>query len=466
MKNRKTTCFKYFSLFFILIAFILITGCSGTPPSVPIINSFSADSPSITEGESSTLSWSVTEATTVTKEDLSMGWFDEFFNWWRKKKCRAIVVEDSILDGIRANLEELMELWRREGAQKIIVFRHPTGAGNSPFPIRQFLKSLDRKYDLEGVFIIGELPVAFFDETHASRHLLYTSDYFFMELEGSWSLSDGNIVSTPNKFPPTICAGRVFIGSDTGISATRPPVTEYYNRCLRKMIDFRMQGKEYRYGRKAVVVSNLGGVDAYRNHLVNLYPPPPLIDSFDGVTNTEYEEIIETEYDWILYYGHSFGITHSMANGTIWDQFDYHEAHIKINIFQFESCAVGVIAWHTPSDPSDPSSPLITNALSDTFISNILGNPNRGVLVLAPSIPGFFSDMDRFYSYLRSGDTFGKAFKKWMKREIEENDPHYMSLYGDPFLYFKPVDPSIYRERRSWWERLLDKIFGRGIIYI
>lgn len=66
MKSRKTTYFKYFSLFFILIAFILITGCSGTPPSVPIINSFSADSPSITEGESSALSWSVTNATTVT----------------------------------------------------------------------------------------------------------------------------------------------------------------------------------------------------------------------------------------------------------------------------------------------------------------------------------------------------------------------------------------------------------------
>ncbi len=66
MKSRKRTYFKYFSLFFILIAFVLITGCSGSPGAVPIINSFSADSPSITEGESSVLSWSVTDATTVT----------------------------------------------------------------------------------------------------------------------------------------------------------------------------------------------------------------------------------------------------------------------------------------------------------------------------------------------------------------------------------------------------------------
>ena len=66
MKRRKRTYFKYFSLFSVLIVLVFITGCSGTPPSVPIITSFSADSPSITEGESSVLSWSVTDATTVT----------------------------------------------------------------------------------------------------------------------------------------------------------------------------------------------------------------------------------------------------------------------------------------------------------------------------------------------------------------------------------------------------------------
>jgi len=66
MKNKRINYFKYFNLFFILIAILLITGCSSTPPAVPIINSFSADSPSITVGEFSTLSWSVTDATTVT----------------------------------------------------------------------------------------------------------------------------------------------------------------------------------------------------------------------------------------------------------------------------------------------------------------------------------------------------------------------------------------------------------------
>ena len=387
-----------------------------------------------------------------------------FLPWFCKKKCRAIVIEDAILSSLRGNLEELMEMWRREGARKIVVFPYPKGAGNSPFPIRQFLIALDRRYDLEGVLLIGELPVAFFEETHASRDIVYTSDYFFMELRGSWNLGNANIVSTQVKIPPVISAGRVFIGEDTGISSTRPPVTEYYNRSIRKMINFRKKGGALKATSKAAVVSNLGGVDAYRDHLANVYPPS-IIETFDGVSDTEYKTIIESEYAWLLYYGHSDPGGHTMANGTIWNPFDYHEADINIDVFQFESCATGQIAWHTQTDPYDPSSPLVAKALSDTFISNILGNAKEGVLVLAPSIPGFFDDMDRFYGYLRSGDTFGKAFRKWMISEIAENDPHYMSLYGDPFLKLS-VNPSIYRRKRSWWEKLLDKIFGRGIQYL
>jgi len=66
MNYRKMIFFKYFVQFFILIALVLIVGCSGTTPTTPVISFFSANPPSITAGESSTLSWSVTDATSVT----------------------------------------------------------------------------------------------------------------------------------------------------------------------------------------------------------------------------------------------------------------------------------------------------------------------------------------------------------------------------------------------------------------
>jgi len=66
MKSRRINNFKYFSLFFVIAVLVFIAGCSGTPPAVPIINSFSAYPSTINEGESSTLSWSVTDAASVT----------------------------------------------------------------------------------------------------------------------------------------------------------------------------------------------------------------------------------------------------------------------------------------------------------------------------------------------------------------------------------------------------------------
>jgi len=66
MKKKRINYFKYFSLFFVIAVLVFIAGCSGTPPAVPLINSFSASPTTITAGESSTLSWSVTDATSVT----------------------------------------------------------------------------------------------------------------------------------------------------------------------------------------------------------------------------------------------------------------------------------------------------------------------------------------------------------------------------------------------------------------
>ena len=66
MKSKKFNYFKYFSLFFAMIVLVLVAGCTGAPPAVPIINSFLANPLTITAGESSNLSWSVTDATTVT----------------------------------------------------------------------------------------------------------------------------------------------------------------------------------------------------------------------------------------------------------------------------------------------------------------------------------------------------------------------------------------------------------------
>ena len=71
MKRRKISYFKCLNLFFAMIVLVLVAGCEPAP-TTPIINSLLANPSIITEGESSTLTWSVTDATSVTI-DQSVG---------------------------------------------------------------------------------------------------------------------------------------------------------------------------------------------------------------------------------------------------------------------------------------------------------------------------------------------------------------------------------------------------------
>jgi len=56
----------YFKFFIIIVILFFLSSCSTTTPSVPIVSSFTADNTTIDEGDSVTLSWSVTDASTVT----------------------------------------------------------------------------------------------------------------------------------------------------------------------------------------------------------------------------------------------------------------------------------------------------------------------------------------------------------------------------------------------------------------
>jgi len=56
----------YFQFCIIILLAVFLSSCSTTTPSAPIVNSFTADDTTIDEGDNVTLSWSVTDASTVT----------------------------------------------------------------------------------------------------------------------------------------------------------------------------------------------------------------------------------------------------------------------------------------------------------------------------------------------------------------------------------------------------------------
>jgi hypothetical protein len=56
---------QYIQFFLIILLFLFLSSCNGGTPATPVINTFTASSTSITEGEDVTLSWEVTDATSV-----------------------------------------------------------------------------------------------------------------------------------------------------------------------------------------------------------------------------------------------------------------------------------------------------------------------------------------------------------------------------------------------------------------
>ncbi len=66
MKGITLNLNYYFKFFIIIAILFFLSSCSATTPSAPIISSFTADDSTIDEGDSVTLSWSVTDASTVT----------------------------------------------------------------------------------------------------------------------------------------------------------------------------------------------------------------------------------------------------------------------------------------------------------------------------------------------------------------------------------------------------------------
>ena len=64
MKSKKLSCNKILVLFSIVVVSVLMAGCNGG--ALPIVNIFSASPSTINQGESSTLTWNVYEADTVT----------------------------------------------------------------------------------------------------------------------------------------------------------------------------------------------------------------------------------------------------------------------------------------------------------------------------------------------------------------------------------------------------------------
>jgi len=370
---------------------------------------------------------------------------------------RAIIVEDGLLEGLQENINILIEDWKREGADEVFTFTHPKGVSLNPSGIRMLLQSVP---DLEGVFLIGELPVAriSMDPTPGNPQDYYATDYFFMELQGNWNVDERNYVSCQNYLSPTIFVGRLVVGEDTGhiLGAAKPTILDFYNQYLEKLHSFRFLASQHSLvvnGRrefvyppvarnefKAALVNNWGGdTQAIADWLAHLYPRENIV-IYEDVNKDEYRNILkDNSFDYIAFRSHSGQMLHHLEDVTKWNASDYLTVDADVNFFELTACNTGNLIWEELSDPYDPTSPKVLRLVSDLLAWNILFAQTGGFLVLAPSISGAMNNTTVFYDNLREGGTFGRAFRLWAEYMNSFGDPKgwaFILFFGDPFIRF------------------------------
>nr|MDO8115229.1 CFI-box-CTERM domain-containing protein [Candidatus Sigynarchaeota archaeon] len=370
---------------------------------------------------------------------------------------RVIIVEEGLLDGIRDNINRLAEAWKNEGADQVSIISHPKGVNLDPSNMRGLLQSVP---NLEGALLIGELPVArmALDPLEHADHSWMASDYFFMELEGAWTVDSQNFVSCQEYLPPTIFVGRLVVGEDTGscLIPNKPSILDFYNRYLEKLIAFRVfastrtvivDGKPElvippasRNGFKACLVDNWSGdTQMIVDWMSRLYPRGN-ISSFSNVNKDQYKNILEsTPFDYMAFRCHSGPMWHDLDGGTLWNGSDYLLVNDNVNFFELTACDTGSLVWETSSDPLNPASPKILKLVSDLLAWNIQFAIKGGLIVLAPTISMPMNFITVFYDTLVLGGTFGSAFKSWAEYMQSFGDPSawaFTLIYGDPFIRF------------------------------
>ncbi len=161
------------------------------------------------------------------KRSLALGLFLSmaFFLWGRP--TLSLVVEEGVYKGIKTSLET----WKADvGKEGFAILEHVVSSALSPVQLRELLQADHERSSIEGAFLIGNLPLAFFEESLDGK-VPYVVEYYFMELSGQWQDADDDgwfDAFTDGNGVPEIYLGRLK-ADNAGISELKA-YTEYFTR--------------------------------------------------------------------------------------------------------------------------------------------------------------------------------------------------------------------------------------------
>ncbi len=336
----------------------------------------------------------------------------------------AILTEQTIAPYLGTEIGQLAQSLTAEG---YTVFDYQT-SGGTPETLRTFLQEIHGTDGIEGVLLIGTMPVAWFEVYDYGGSLAqFPMDLFYMDLDGEWldtintgnGKYDGHVGNTNLE----IYVGRLL---PTGIGLDTLVLKKYFAK-----------DKGYREGSMNLQKRALVFVDddwvpwapTWANDVSLLFPDTTNYWHPETTRASLYRTRLDSVQAWVSVFAHSSPSIHQFSyNGG--SQYDYYYAYEytnqnpPTNFYNFFACS---FCRYTQAGYGGGQS---------------IFNEDYGIGAIGSTKSGSMLDFQFFYRPLGEDKTMGEAFRDWFDciydsigMTLERVCWHYgMTLLGDPFL--------------------------------
>ncbi|MGB7054324.1 MAG: T9SS type A sorting domain-containing protein [bacterium] len=342
----------------------------------------------------------------------------------------AILTEQNLAQHLSSEIDRLSDQLQNEG---YTVFSYEI-TGGTPETLRTFLNGIYAGDSIEGVLLIGDLPVAWFEVYDFGGSLTqFPMDLFYMDLDGTWldtiSTGNGRYDGHTGSMKPEIYVGRLL---PTGIGVDTVVLKNYFEK-----------NQDYRDGLLTLPERALVFVDddwyswalQWTMDVTLLFPDTMSYWDPETTRASLYRERLDTLQAWVSVFAHSWPAGHQFVfnNGA---QYDYYYASEYVSqnpptcFYNFFACS---FCRYTDNGYGG---------------GRAIFNDDYGIGVIGSTKSGSMLDFDYFYRPLGQRANLGQAFKYWFDciydsvgMSFDRLCWHYgMTLLGDPFL--KPTGHS------------------------
>ncbi len=332
---------------------------------------------------------------------------------WRAVEGQGLVhvfVDSIVYEAIRANIEQFAYDLQSEG-YSVAISR---SWNQAPEQIRAVLMAEYASSGLVGIVLVGDIPAAWM-ETSLYYRSHFPTDYFYMDLNGTWRDSDGDgfYEHITENSEPEIWSGRI------------TPSNCIFGDEAELLRQYFAKNHAYRTGSQNLPDRALGYLECtwypeVETYLGSVYRDLTFVAHEDSTTALDYKHRLTQGFEWV----------HLLAHSSPWGStfFLRGETQGGGSLFSYEMPVLNPQANFVVLNACSNARYAETNNLG---LAYLFGSEHT-VAVIGETRIMYGNDFEDLYVSLQEGKNLGEAFLDWMWWNYEWFWGCH--IFGDPTL--------------------------------